>query len=232
MDKLKFKTLSLDDKLLFDKYFNEYPSGISEYTFTNLYVWRNSREVEYAQYNEGLIILACFDNEKYFMPPIGFKDNKKIFTFLLDYGIKHNITHSIKRVHEKQIYSIQNMGLKITEDRNNFDYVYNTEDMAFLKGRKYSSKRNFVKKFCSEYYHRYTPYTNDCKKASLNLMKKWLNNKNINEKTLVSEYKAIEEFLNNFENLNAIGGVLCVGLEIVSFAFLEKLNKNTFVIHF
>ena len=98
MKKLNFKKLTLNDKPLFDKYFEKFPPQISEYTFTNLYVWKKSRIIEYTQYEEGLIILATTNNEKYFLSPIGFKDNKKIINYILEYGQKNNITNIIKKI--------------------------------------------------------------------------------------------------------------------------------------
>ena len=90
MKKINFKKLTFNDKSLFDKYFEKFPPQISEYSFTNLYVWHKSRVIEFAQYNEGLIFLATTNNEKYFLSPIGFKDNKKIIDFILEYGQKNN----------------------------------------------------------------------------------------------------------------------------------------------
>ena len=126
-------------------------------------------------YEEGLIILATTDKEKYFLPPIGFKDVKKIFSFILEFGEKNNITKTIKRVDENIINKIKDSGFKINEDRDNFDYLYKTEDLAFLNGRNYSNKRGFVKKFYAEYYHKYWKYTNssECKKKCLELTEKW-----------------------------------------------------------
>ena len=234
MEKLNFKKLTLKDKPLFDKYFKKFPPQISEYSFTNLYVWQKSRIIEYTQYEEGLIILATTDDEKYFLSPIGFKDNKKIINYMLEYGQKNNITNTIKRVSEEIIKNIKNSGLNIIEDRDNFDYVYNREDLAFLKGRKFSNKRGFIKKFCANYYHRYWSYNNNkkCRDKCLKFTDKWFEDRKPIDKTLYNEHFAIKEFLNNYNKFNSIGGVICIEDEIIAYSFGEKLNKNTFVVHF
>ncbi len=41
LESLNFKPISITDKELFDNYFSKYPPEISEYTFTNLYMWRD-----------------------------------------------------------------------------------------------------------------------------------------------------------------------------------------------
>ncbi len=234
MKKLNFKKISIDDKKIINKYFNKYPPQISEYTFTNLFVWHKSRSIEFALYDEGLIILASSNDKKYFLPPIGFKDNKKIISFLLEYGQKYNLTNTIKRIDEQTISPLMNIGLKIIEDIDNFDYIYNRDDLAFLNGRKFSNKRGFVKKFCADYYHKYWNYQNskECRIKCLNFTEKWFKNKKIINDTLHNEYFAIKEFFTNYDKLNAIGGVICIEDEIVAYSFGEKLNKDTFVIHF
>ncbi len=230
MDNLKFKKLSLEDKPIIDKFFNDFPPDASEYTFTNLFVWRNSREIEYCLYNEGLILLARKKNEKFFMQPFGYLDNKKIIEFILNYGIKFNLANSIKKISENIISSIE--GFNIIEDRDNFDYLYKTDDLAFLKGRKYSNKRNFIRNFFADYYHKYWRYTEKCKEVCLNFAKAWLEKREGQDDSLVDEFNAIKELLNNFKNLDSAGGVICVEEKIIAFEFGEKLNKDTFVVHF
>ena len=41
MDMGKAKALEIADKRLFDDYFKKYPNRISEFTFTNLFIWRH-----------------------------------------------------------------------------------------------------------------------------------------------------------------------------------------------
>src|SRR5271157_2443898 len=133
MEQITFKKLTLEDNQLFSNFFKKFPPLSSELTFTNLYIWLNYRKIEFALHEEGLIILATTNKEKYFLPPVGFKDNKKIISTILEFGDKNNITKTIKRADENMINEIKDAGFKITEDRDNFDYVYKTEDLAFLK---------------------------------------------------------------------------------------------------
>jgi uncharacterized protein len=229
---LNFKNISLEDKETFNKYFLNNQNEISEYSFTNLFVWRNSRAIEFAEYKNGLIILADTGNEKYFMPPIGFENLREITGFLLDYGIINNITNSVKRISESGITSIENSGFNIIEDRDNFDYVYASNDLALLKGRKYSSKRNFVTNFLNEYDYQYIRYEKKYFDNCLELCEIWMNKKNPDDKSIYNEYTAIKELLINADKLDAIGGVLIIDNKVEAFAFGEKLNDDTFVTHF
>jgi len=234
---LIFKNLIIDDSALFADFFKKFPPLISEYTFSNLFVWQKSRKIQYALYEEGLIILATQHGKSYFMPPIGFSDIKKIYFEIMNYAEKHNMPKIFKRVGENDINQLSgDKTLKITEDLNNSDYIYNTEKLAFLEGRKYSNKRAWVRKFEGEYYHKYMNYTEECKEYCIKLSEDWLNGRAEIEKPLIDEFEAIKCFLDNYKLFKIPGGVICVVCdgkkEIIAFTFGEKLNKDTFVIHF
>jgi uncharacterized protein len=232
LGKLEFKKLTLEDKSVFDKYFSKSNIDISEYTFTNLFVWRNYRNVEFAEFNGGLVLLAIYENEKYFLPPIGFDNFKDIVSFLLDFGVVNNMANSIRRVCEPKAEILRDSGLKLVEDPDNFDYVYESYELAHLKGRKYSSKRNFITSFFSDFNFEYKRYDDKYLHDCLNLTEFWISKKDANDKSLYNEYLAIKELLLNYSKLDALGSVLLIDGKVEAFAFGEKLNNDTFVIHF
>ncbi|HPO50368.1 MAG TPA: hypothetical protein PLO89_08610, partial [Spirochaetota bacterium] len=104
--KLNFKKISIDDKNIFNDFFLKSYINISEYTFVNLFSWRNSRTVEFALYDEGLIILADYLGDKYFLPPVGFNDFDRIIDKIVEYGLKIGVGN-IKRLDEKHISAIK-----------------------------------------------------------------------------------------------------------------------------
>ncbi|MBN2545797.1 MAG: DUF2156 domain-containing protein, partial [Spirochaetes bacterium] len=234
---LVFKNLFLEDRELINDFFKKHPPLISEYTFSNLFVWQKSRKIQYALYEEGLIFLAVQHGKSYFMPPVGFSNIKKVYFELINYAEKHNFPKIFKRVSENDMKQLgDDKSIKITEDENNHDYVYNTEKMAFLEGRKYSNKRAWVRKFEGEYYHKYMDYTEECKERCIKLAEDWVNKRKEKESYNMDEFEAIKCFLENYKYFKIPGGIICVDCEgkkeIVAFTFGEKLNKDTFVIHF
>ncbi len=235
--KLIFKNLTLEDNELFTGFFKKHPPLISEYTFSNLFVWHKSRKIQYALHDEGIIILAEQHGKSYFMPPVGFSDIKKIYTELFNYADMHNYPKIFKRVGESDIEHLSGeKSFKITEDPDNNDYIYNTEKLAFLEGRKYSNKRAWVRKFDGEYYHKYMHYTEECKDRCIKLAEEWVNKRIESVNYNIDEFEAIKCFLENYNHFKIPGGIICVDCEgkkdIVAFTFGEKLNKDTFVIHF
>ena len=53
-----FKCIDVGDKQMFNHYFKKYPLKISEYSFTNLYMWRKSYEFQWTEYENHLILIS------------------------------------------------------------------------------------------------------------------------------------------------------------------------------
>lgn len=226
-----FKKIEIQDKNIFDDFFLNQYIDISEYTFTNLFVWSDTRIIEYAIYNNILLIKAEFENDRYFLPPVG-NVTIDIYRKLREYGEENNIL-SIKRVDEATIKNLKlDNEFIIKEDRDNFDYVYDCCELVELKGSKYSNKRGFVKKFSDTYDYEYKDFNSNHKNDCLKLTEEWYALKNKNDKTITNEFIAIKKLLEFHKELKISGGIILVDGKVVAFAFGEKLNKDTFVIHF
>jgi len=91
MDLSLAKKIELTDKPLFDSYFLKFRPQISEFTFTNLFIWRNYYEFLFTELNDHLIIFSKSylnkwkkpqSNKKdviFFLPPVGKNRDEIIF---------------------------------------------------------------------------------------------------------------------------------------------------------
>lgn len=231
MRELDFKPIGLPDRPVFEEIFARCQPGISEYTFTNLYVWSTSRGFRYVRHEEGLIISAEFEGRRYFMPPVGYEDCEKTFAFLLEYGPVHGIRemHGVPEYQKKYVNSSK---CKIIQDRKNHDYIYKTESLSSLRGWRLDGKRGFVKKFRENYDYEYRVYDPGLKGACLDLAEKWARTKIEHDPSIQYEIDALEAFLKQSAVLPVRGGVLLVEGQVVAFSFGERLNDTTFVVHF
>ncbi|MGC8764455.1 MAG: DUF2156 domain-containing protein [Brevinematia bacterium] len=228
---LNFKKIELSDRELIDSYFYTYSPKISEYTFSNLFMWSEVRDIRLSRILDGIVFLGHHRGEEYFFPPIGVSECEKAFDILIEYGIKNNVK-SFSLVPEYQIKFLKNKGLKIFPDRNNFDYVYKSEKLAFLKGWRLDGKRWFVRKFEENYDFFYRQFDSEKDRARcLTLFEKWLSSKD-NTGLAEDEFKAFKKFIEHFEHLDSKSGIIEVDGKLVAFEFGEPLNSNTFVIHY
>ena len=142
---LNFKKIDLSDKFVFDKYLSLFQPNSSELTFTNLFVFNDSRQIEFAEFENHLIIsfFNKFSDDKdsrHFFMPIG-ETPDLIISKLLD--IYPN--SAFERVEKNAISAIDIF--HVEDDRANYDYVYKIEDLALFAGKNYAPKRNFVNQF-------------------------------------------------------------------------------------
>ena len=232
-----FTPISIEDKHIFDEFFHRFEPSISELTFTNLYVWRNSRLIDYAVIDGIMLLRAEYDGQRYFLPPICDARNVQAGYEMLREAANDSCISLVKLIPEKHIAAVrQTFGISedndiLVSDRDNYDYVYAADKLANLTSRKLSSKRNFIHRFVNQYKYSVMPYQACMRDDCIRLMQKWITGRT-DDTGLRNEYIAIQNLLDDYERLDAIGSVIIVDGTIVSFAFGEPLSHDTFVIHF
>jgi len=245
MELSQAKPIELGDKDLFDKFFKIYPPEMSEFTFTNLFMWRNSYNFLFIESDEHLVLFSreYFKKQKSASP----KNKDKIF-FLPPIGphpveIMLQIFESFKgaefhRVPKEIVAVLTNhnryssLNLEVIEDRNNWDYVYDVEDLKALPGNRYRQNRRWLKKFTDKYEFEFQIISEDLIDKVKKLQKEWwLLRGGEEDSALEEEQIAIYEALDNFTALKFKGALLCCDEKCAAYTFGEMLNPTTLVIH-
>ena len=121
---------------------------------------------------------------------------------------------------------------EITETRDYFDYLYTSESLANLAGRKLASKRNHISYFEKTFDWKYEPITPENISQCAILNEHWGRlNREKNPEEIGEENEAIKIALDNYFDLGFEGGILTIQGEAVAFTFGERLNDNTFCTH-
>jgi len=230
----KFKELSLEDKSLFDRMFTQYPPQISEFTFTNLFIWRNAYQIEISRLQNFLCLFAKKGNHPFFFPPIGEGEMIECCRVLLRWMKEKGVSPKMTRVSEEIIshFDWGAEGFAVTYDRDQSDYVYLLEDLAQLQGRKYHRKRNHIKRFKERYPYQYVPLVPELISECLELQTAWCDLKHCDaDLSLANEFSAIREAFIHFEALGVKGGAILINEKVEAFTLGEPLNRETIVIH-
>ena len=114
------------------------------------------------------------------------------------------------------------------------DYVYESEKLATLSGKKLHSKRNHINKFKAVYEGRwsYEPITKDNLEECFQMALKWRNENGCeDDEEKNAEICVTLNSLRLFEELELVGGVLKVDGEIAAFTIGEPICEDTFVVH-
>jgi len=230
-----FRQIDLEDKNHFQDFFTHFPPQISEYTFTNLFVWRNYFQLEWCLWDECLCLLARpRGNQPFFLPPLCEKNPKERIKEFLLHLKRQGIKGTVQRVPEDLVD--QNLKdcnhFEISLDRDNCDYVYLADDLIKLEGNKFHGKRSHINKFKKKHSYQYRSLTPDLIPECLGMETEWCNLKHCEIfPSLAGEEKAIYEALKNMETLGFKGGVILISEKVEAFALGEQLNWQMAVIH-
>ena len=246
MDLSTGKPIEITHKTLFDEYFQKYPPEISEFTFTNIFMWRNYYNFLFIEFKEHIILFSYdyLKNRKkpintdardyiYFFPPIGPSPDEIILELFENFGNieVHRVPEDIcEKLTENEKFI--NLNLDYLEDRNNWDYIHNKEEILNLAGNKYRQNRRWLQKFLDNYDYDFKLLTGNLVEKCKELQLEWCIMRACTEdESLEAEQAAIYEALNNFDTLGFSGGLLCVEDKCAAYTFGEMLNDKTLVIH-
>jgi hypothetical protein len=229
-----FKSLDLEDRQHITSVFHAHPPVTSELTFTNLFMWRNHYRFRWSMAGHVLLVVAEPPVAKPFaLPPVGGDDLTKAFGLLVEHLGRLTALPEIHRVPEElaRRYA-EPLGLDAEENRAQSDYVYRSESLITLSGRKYHRKRNHISQFRSAYAYRYEALTPALIEACLELQEEWCRLREcIDNQALLSEERAIHEALRHYPELGCSGAAIVVAGRVVAFSLGEPLNPQTAVIH-
>lgn len=232
---IELKKISFDNKEEIDRFLSKGNSKSSDFTFTNLFMWRKSYNMEYAVINGMFCIFPKHEGgPRSATFPIGDGDIVPVIEEILKYFEEIGETPLIRIYDDEAVKKLLDAypnKFVLTEDVNSFDYVYKVEDLINLSGKKYHSKKNHVNRFMTMYDWEYSRMTPDDREECRRLYEAWYDNKNAAIEGLTEEKEAVFELLDNWERLDIVGGCIRVDGRIVAFSFGEKLCDNMVVIH-
>ena len=233
---MEFKKLSLDDREWLSKAFKEDDGNACEFTFANNFMWRNVYDVMVAKSHGCGVLMYNSDGGRAYSFPIGNGDKRAVILELLERCKENNTVLCMSPLLEKERQQLNEWfpGMfAVKEVRDNWDYVYTTEKLTKLAGKKMQAKRNHIARFkdiddwC---YERITPENKEeCRKMSF----EWMNaNEDRWNEGMEAELNVLHEALDNFTELGLVGGIIRREGRIVAFCIGEPLNSDTFVVHF
>jgi hypothetical protein len=136
-------------------------------------------------------------------------------------------------INAEQAQRLSMEGMLVESDRDDWDYVYLTSDLADLPGDKYHPKRNFITRCLSKYKCEYATIDSSVINDCLQLQTQWCSLRNCDLiPGLEAENRAIKAAFDEYEFLGISGGAIYADNRLEAFTLAEQLNKDTAVIHF
>jgi hypothetical protein len=232
---MTFNPVTIDVVEDVSKFFKKQNYKICDYTAGGLFMWKDFFSFECAVSHDTLIVKSKLPNgTPAFLLPIGPGPVEKAFGELEEYCaenalplIFYSVTEpgmEILRRHFKGDFDIE---VSIDWD----DYVYNREDLLYLKGKKYDGKRNHISRFMRDSggytYHRIEP-------ANISRVSEFfdafLAQTEDKGRLFQFENAAVKEVLENYERLDLVGGFIETKDGIAAFS-IGEIVCSTFYVH-
>jgi len=234
----EFKSICLEDKALFNRYFESINYRICDFSFANLFCWQPQYQTSYAIIDNFLVIqFTCDDGLPCYMMPVGEGNMRELLLKLIHYSKNKNERFRIHAI-TIEMFELLNSALPTTflfkPLRDYFEYIYLSSDLIELKGKKYQQKRNHINRFKIQYpsfvYQSMSlVHISACKELYEKWMKQHLE-KNP-DSAIQGEKQAVFRALDNFLELELEGGCLFVDGVLVAFTMGQAVTQDTFVVY-
>jgi hypothetical protein len=229
-----FLPVMLEDRDLFQSHYAKFPQTHSDNTFTNMVCWNSYAHYEYARKNGTIILASTIEGETKFRPPIGPRD-PALLKDLIKLAVEEGDDAPLVLVDEETRVWIKTLypDLILTPDRDYFEYVYRTADLAGLSGRRYLTIRRQLSRFrrnCSPVVEK---ITSDSLEEVHDFLVEWCEWKDCDSVPFLGyEEDAVFFALRNFTRLGLSGLLIRVMGKIGAIALYEQMNPSTVVVHF
>lgn len=125
------------------------PTHPLAFSLPNLWAWRDWMELE-IRFAHGLAWLRCLRYEPRYLAPVGAWNDVDWTTLqseLKRLGAIYQVPEPLARLWETRL----SCPVEVTENRDFWEYLYTTEDLAKLAGKRYHMQRNHVNAYIREH---------------------------------------------------------------------------------
>ncbi|MCR5233681.1 MAG: GNAT family N-acetyltransferase [Lachnospiraceae bacterium] len=238
MDILVFKDITLEYRDAWNRCIAQENVRSCDYAFANCFIWADEYNAKIASFGGCMIIFWEDENRKrYYSFPVGGSDEEKMALFRSLQDLEEEPVFS--SVTQEQVQWLQTHfpgEYEAIPYRDGFDYVYDTETLAELKGGHFAGKRNHIKHFTEGGTWSFRELEEDDIQTCLALEDHWINNKlesgEDEPDSLEAERHALMKALDYRKELGIQGFVLEQNGAVVAFVLASPQTKDQVTVHF
>ncbi len=227
----EFAPIDLSLRAELHPHFQRLESGISEFTFSNIYLFRRTYGYRLSRLEEGVYVISGSRHGKtFFALPWGPPQDKALLDDLMAH---HDYWKNCSLPQKEGLAELlASQKWEARPDRDNWDYVYDCQEMADLDGKKFHKKRNHINAFFSTYpegftFRDMTDSPEDTQDA-LQVLETWQTGREDQ-----SDYLPSKEGIELRKELELSGRIWFLGGKPIAYAQGEAMRQGRcFVIHF
>lgn len=231
---MRFKTLKISDQALYQSFKASCPLCQdylgSELNFQNLMTWKVTDQIEYAIIDDKTMVIKGKNRGiPYFFAPMAktSSDFIEAIQIMEKCAVDHNVPFLIKGLSEKMAELIRSSGLKyrMDEERDYAEYLYSSESLRTLTGKKYNKKRNLLNQFMKNDHYIFKSYEKSDEHLIKDLLYRWES-----KKSHAFEHKAIFDALEHLEDLGLFCDLIVIDGVAHAFSIGTKSDKMGLVL--
>lgn len=226
-----FKKIDITDFDIINPIFKKYNVENCDHCFFTMLIWSFRHHVEYTICENTVFMRTKGDNSYWYLSPTGELPFEKSVQLIIDDAKKNNYRIKIFAMDEKQKAAMeQHFGnlFEIVADRDNFDYIYRTEDLSNLPGKNYQKKRNHCSRFERDNPgYTFNVLTAENVEKAKEFEREWCRRNNCDESLgLYAEREGIIEILDNLDKTDIKGAYIENKDGVVAFTLASPINDN------
>jgi hypothetical protein len=201
----------------------------------NLFIWRDCEKPSLTLIGDSLCIqIEPHSAPAFFLEPVGgTRRVDAVRTCLARTG-------SVSRCSRALVDALPEQEFEVRPLRDHFDYVYRTQALEELKGKRFDGKRNQIRKFTRNFPgYDFRPFERSQFNGAMTLFGKWREQRVDAAAPEVSssfsfecQRHALERTFHDYERLGLVGGAIHAHGELQGFIIASICRADTAVIHF
>lgn len=230
----KLRYVEIDYLETLKSYFKKYPTPRSAYNIVNIMIWGPLFKAQWMEYKERLILY----NETWtcILMPLGNFLSPEELSSVSESFYQSGKCGSVSLVDNEYVSQYRNhlTDFNIVKDFNTADYIYLSERLARLSGKKLQKKKNLISQFIRQYgkYEVEEIDKNDAEEC-LRLSDQWYED-HPEDKEIGYKYEreALLRAFQFFHELQIEGKIIRLDREIIAFSLFSELKEDMAIIHF
>lgn len=231
---MNFKKITTEDIQKIRSYITYQDYRTCDFTVGGIYMWAEYFDYTYAIFEDMLVLKGQAETEMditAFAMPVGPGDVHKALDGIAQYCRENKMPLEFSAVPENALSLLwEHFDCKVNELCDWSDYLYLSEDLKMLKGRRYNARRNHVNYFKRTYpgfeYKRITPA--DIPRL-LEFCRQYYEAHVHKSPLFEVEHNKSVQVLSEYDALNLTGGILEYNGNIVALSIGEIVNDTLFV---
>jgi len=199
---------------------------ISEYNFSNLYLFRQLHQYRLWEHEDLLFVRGVTRGGKSFLLPtfpLATLESNRLLSLISGVDFFYPIPDEWSERLDPRLFKAEFV-------ERDSDYLFTRLKMATYPGRHLSPKRNLVKQFLTHYNSRIEPLTHANRSVALSVLEQWQQHQELDQSK--TDFSHCQEALGLMDPLQLSGSLFFANDKPCAFVIGEKSDHECYIIHF